>query len=189
MPLDNRDYVRGEHPPACTCVDCVNARRGTSMVKCPQCDGSGKILLTRPPDTSDTRRMGESSTVRCPTCQGTGQVSSQGFQEWRRRRQQEARREAARRRRGSPQSQGESEPSSAPGLTIEDIRDFERILRHRGSGGTRFLDLAIVSCLVVIVGAFAWGLGWGDSPRGVFPLSDEEKATPTRPVEAVPTST
>jgi len=26
MPLDNRDYYRGEHPPACTCVECTNRR-------------------------------------------------------------------------------------------------------------------------------------------------------------------
>lgn len=26
MPLSDRDYMRGKHPPACTCVDCVNKR-------------------------------------------------------------------------------------------------------------------------------------------------------------------
>jgi hypothetical protein len=26
LPLWNRDYIRGEHPSTCTCVDCVNAR-------------------------------------------------------------------------------------------------------------------------------------------------------------------
>jgi hypothetical protein len=28
MPLSNRDYIKGEHPPACTCVDCVSKRLG-----------------------------------------------------------------------------------------------------------------------------------------------------------------
>ncbi len=28
MPLSDRDYTRGEHPPTCTCVDCVNKRLG-----------------------------------------------------------------------------------------------------------------------------------------------------------------
>jgi len=28
MPIDDRDYVKGEHPPNCTCVDCVNRRLG-----------------------------------------------------------------------------------------------------------------------------------------------------------------
>jgi len=28
MPIGDRDYVRGEHPPNCTCVDCVNRRLG-----------------------------------------------------------------------------------------------------------------------------------------------------------------
>ncbi len=27
MPLDDRDYMRGRHPPACTCVSCVARRR------------------------------------------------------------------------------------------------------------------------------------------------------------------
>jgi uncharacterized protein YkwD len=28
MPLSDRDYTKGEHPPTCTCVDCVNKRLG-----------------------------------------------------------------------------------------------------------------------------------------------------------------
>jgi uncharacterized protein YkwD len=28
MPLSDRDYVRGKHPPNCSCVDCVNKRLG-----------------------------------------------------------------------------------------------------------------------------------------------------------------
>ena len=28
MPLSDRDYMRGKHPPSCTCVDCVNERLG-----------------------------------------------------------------------------------------------------------------------------------------------------------------
>lgn len=28
MPIGDRDYFRGSHPPACTCVDCVNRRLG-----------------------------------------------------------------------------------------------------------------------------------------------------------------
>ena len=28
MPLDDRDYVRGNHPPACTCASCVSRRLG-----------------------------------------------------------------------------------------------------------------------------------------------------------------
>jgi len=28
VPLDNRDYVRGEHPPTCTCVTCERKRLG-----------------------------------------------------------------------------------------------------------------------------------------------------------------
>jgi len=26
MPIDERNYTRGEHPPACTCVECVKKR-------------------------------------------------------------------------------------------------------------------------------------------------------------------
>ena len=26
MGLDDRDYIRGEHPPACTCVECNRKR-------------------------------------------------------------------------------------------------------------------------------------------------------------------
>jgi len=26
MPLDDRDYIRGNHPPSCTCVECTNRR-------------------------------------------------------------------------------------------------------------------------------------------------------------------
>lgn len=26
MPLDDRDYIRGRHPPTCTCTECVNRR-------------------------------------------------------------------------------------------------------------------------------------------------------------------
>jgi|WetSurMetagenome_2_1015567.scaffolds.fasta_scaffold43096_2 hypothetical protein len=28
MPLSDRDYIRGKHPPNCSCVDCVNKRLG-----------------------------------------------------------------------------------------------------------------------------------------------------------------
>jgi len=28
MPIDDRDYVRGKHPPTCTCTECVNKRLG-----------------------------------------------------------------------------------------------------------------------------------------------------------------
>jgi hypothetical protein len=28
MPLSDRDYMKGKHPPTCTCVDCVNERLG-----------------------------------------------------------------------------------------------------------------------------------------------------------------
>lgn len=28
MPLSDRDYMKGKHPPSCTCVDCVNKRLG-----------------------------------------------------------------------------------------------------------------------------------------------------------------
>jgi hypothetical protein len=28
MPLTDRDYMKGKHPPSCTCVDCVNERLG-----------------------------------------------------------------------------------------------------------------------------------------------------------------
>ena len=82
----------------------------------------------------------------------------------------------------------ESEPSLAPGSLLEDIRTFEDRFRRKGSGGKRILNLGIVACLVIIIGAFIWGLGWEDSPRGVLPLADEEEATPARPVEALPTS-
>ncbi|MBM3942682.1 MAG: CAP domain-containing protein [SAR202 cluster bacterium] len=29
MPLEDRDYMRGKHPPACTCVECERRRRGS----------------------------------------------------------------------------------------------------------------------------------------------------------------
>ena len=28
MGLENRDYIRGEHPPTCSCVECVNIKLG-----------------------------------------------------------------------------------------------------------------------------------------------------------------
>ena len=33
MPIDNRDYFRGEHPPACTCADCVQRRLETGYFR------------------------------------------------------------------------------------------------------------------------------------------------------------
>ena len=31
MPLSDRDYVRGQHPAACTCVDCTRKRADRSQ--------------------------------------------------------------------------------------------------------------------------------------------------------------
>ena len=33
MPLSDRDYMKGKHPPYCTCVDCVNNRLKRSGIK------------------------------------------------------------------------------------------------------------------------------------------------------------
>ena len=33
MPIDTRDYYRGEHPPACTCADCVQRRLETGYFR------------------------------------------------------------------------------------------------------------------------------------------------------------
>ena len=50
MPLDDRDYVRGSHPPACTCAACTAGRRGAAQSSssanrytCPDCI-DGKII-------------------------------------------------------------------------------------------------------------------------------------------------
>ncbi|MDA0988294.1 MAG: DnaJ domain-containing protein [Chloroflexi bacterium] len=85
------------------------------------------------------------------------------------------------------------DPTLAPGSTPEDIRNFERAHRYGRprrlkSGRRRLLDLAIIACLAVILGAFAWGLGWGDSFQNIVPISDEE-ATPTTTVIIVATPT
>lgn len=85
------------------------------------------------------------------------------------------------------------DPTLAPGSTPEDIRNFERAHRYGRprrlkSGRRRLLNLAIVTCLAVILGAFAWGLGWGDSLLKVVPIPDEE-ATPTATVTVVATPT
>lgn len=45
MPLDDRDYIRGRHPPTCTCTECVNRRlkrlgkeaRPNYISVCPRC--------------------------------------------------------------------------------------------------------------------------------------------------------
>ncbi|MDD5700741.1 MAG: transglutaminase domain-containing protein [Dehalococcoidales bacterium] len=40
MPLSDRDYIKGEHPPNCTCVECTNKRLGKNNVHldvCPKC--------------------------------------------------------------------------------------------------------------------------------------------------------
>ena len=34
MPIVDRDYFRGEHPPACTCADCVLSRLETGYFLC-----------------------------------------------------------------------------------------------------------------------------------------------------------
>ncbi len=31
MPLSDRDYIRGKHPAACTCVDCTRRRTARSQ--------------------------------------------------------------------------------------------------------------------------------------------------------------
>jgi hypothetical protein len=43
MPLADRDYMKKDHPPACTCVDCERrrARKGKTVKKlCPKCKSS-----------------------------------------------------------------------------------------------------------------------------------------------------
>ena len=83
MPVNDRDYVRGNHPPACTCVSCVARRRGHQQgrqgsrgrdvtpagnnpppVKCPACI-DGQII-----------RGYDGQKIRCPSCQGKGFVTS-----------------------------------------------------------------------------------------------------------------
>lgn len=69
MPLDDRDYVRGSHPPACTCADCTAARRGAApdnanRYPCPDCI-DGQII-----------RYHDGQKIRCPSCQGKGWVST-----------------------------------------------------------------------------------------------------------------
>jgi hypothetical protein len=41
MPISDRDYMKGSHPPSCTCVDCVNRRLGI-VTKKPQKKSSFK---------------------------------------------------------------------------------------------------------------------------------------------------
>ena len=69
MPLDDREYVRGSHPPACTCADCTAARRGAApdnanRYPCPDCI-DGQII-----------RYHDGQKIRCPSCQGKGWVTS-----------------------------------------------------------------------------------------------------------------
>lgn len=71
MPVDDRDYVRGEHPPACTCVSCTTGRRGAAQpgggpnrYPCPHCI-EGQII-----------RYHDGKKIRCPSCQGRGFVST-----------------------------------------------------------------------------------------------------------------
>lgn len=33
MPIEDRDWYRGNHPPTCTCIDCVNKRVGGNKAK------------------------------------------------------------------------------------------------------------------------------------------------------------
>lgn len=50
MPIDDRDFVRGKHPPACTCKECTDRRLGKFRSQAPQKRGA---------DTQKTR-----STIR-----------------------------------------------------------------------------------------------------------------------------
>lgn len=45
MPLSDRDYMKGEHPPTCTCVDCVNKRMKKLGIKQHKKDQRGKDKL------------------------------------------------------------------------------------------------------------------------------------------------
>ena len=71
MPVDDRDYMRGSHPPACTCVSCTAARRGAGQTgggpnryTCPHCI-NGQVI-----------RYHDGQKIRCPSCQGKGWVST-----------------------------------------------------------------------------------------------------------------
>jgi len=48
MPVNDRDYVRGNHPPACTCVSCVARRRGTQQSR-PGSRGRNIAVAKAPP--------------------------------------------------------------------------------------------------------------------------------------------
>ena len=90
MPMSDRDWYRGKHPSACTCVDCGRRRRGASSRSgrqrilpgvhsgrsrsrgdrsCPTCSGGGTALQGW--DTDLGGRI-----LRCPTCPGKGVVPS-----------------------------------------------------------------------------------------------------------------
>ena len=67
MPLNDRDYVRGNHPPACTCASCVSARlRGRRVSQrrggaaSPPARPSGSSGRTPPPNRRNPRNRGNS---------------------------------------------------------------------------------------------------------------------------------
>ena len=60
MPLEDRDYVRGKHPPACTCKECVARRLGKESAgrytHVPF--GGGPVASHRGLSTADAERKG-----------------------------------------------------------------------------------------------------------------------------------
>ncbi len=58
MPLGDRDYIRGKHPPACTCKECENRRLGISDYTTNVPFGGGNKPSSRGISTQDAANKG-----------------------------------------------------------------------------------------------------------------------------------
>lgn len=184
MPIDNRGYYGGDHSAACFCNLCESRRRLDVVEKgpCSRCNQNRWAYL-RP------QSVWQCQTDWCGNIWGSPEkeATQSGHNDTTRQLLEDLNSELP--ASESPVSKSEPKVSLAPGSTPEDIRNIERSHRDGRHGRRWILGLAIVTCLVIVFGAFAWNLSWTDSLLDLFPIADEEQATPTPTLVLAPTIT
>ncbi len=110
MPKREDERNQGKHPPACTCVDCVDRFLSRDRLPCPTCpSSSGRII-----------QIGSGKNIRCPTCFGAGTVTKEFMRAWKAKREAEAQREQTRgsenRNRNRVRRPQTPHPSPSPSL-------------------------------------------------------------------------
>lgn len=196
MPVDDRDYVRGSHPPACTCVSCTAARRGAGQTgggpnryTCPHCI-NGQVI-----------RYHDGEKIRCPSCQGKGWVSTPPQEP---AQQPTGRRPASNRpaqqrtpagnrpaqqtpAAGGRQQQRSANPPPSPPGGSQVNQPFNPGRRKSGSGAA-ITGMLIVAALVVL-GYVGWTVWQNYAENSRDALVTEMPGVPPTPVPTAPPPT